>query len=152
MTKIQKQYENSNSQLTFEQYKKALRDWQTQGYLCKNRKDRFGNDIKFLLSFEEWLSVWLDSGHLAERGRRAHQYVMSRYDDIGNYEIGNVFIQLQGDNFRDFIPRVDYSHKRKAVSTPFGDFDSIENAAAALDLSRAGVRYRIINIPGYSFL
>ena len=54
--------------------------------------------IKFYLTFEQWLSIWINSGHLHERGRRKDQYVMSRIGDVGPYAINNVAIILQLEN------------------------------------------------------
>jgi len=71
---------------------------------ARKRVDKHGNPIQFLLSFEEWLSIWQASGHFHERGCKKGQYVMSRYNDIGNYEVGNVFIQQQDGNHKDAQP------------------------------------------------
>lgn len=54
--------------------------------------------IEFLLTFDEWLLIWIDSGHLHERGRKRGQYVMARNDDIGPYAIGNIRIVTNGTN------------------------------------------------------
>lgn len=54
-----------------------------------NAKDR---GIPFLLTFEEWLSIWEASGHFRQRGNRGGCYVMARYGDKGAYEVGNVKI------------------------------------------------------------
>jgi hypothetical protein len=48
--------------------------------------------IPFLLSFEKWLRIWKDSGHLHERGCRANCYVMARLGDRGAYAPDNVMI------------------------------------------------------------
>ena len=48
--------------------------------------------IPSLLTFEEWWSIWEASGRWAEHGPLAHQYCMSRFDDLGFYEVGNVEI------------------------------------------------------------
>jgi hypothetical protein len=48
--------------------------------------------IPFLLTFEQWLQIWTDSGHLDERGAHKGEYVMARYGDSGAYEVGNVDI------------------------------------------------------------
>lgn len=50
-------------------------------------------DVPFLLSFDQWWSIWIQSGHWDERGQHRGTYCMSRYGDLGFYEIGNVFIQ-----------------------------------------------------------
>ena len=55
---------------------------------CAKRRN-----IQFKLSFEDWWDIWQQSGKWSERGCRKGQYVMSRYNDSGSYEVGNVFIQ-----------------------------------------------------------
>jgi hypothetical protein len=79
---------------------KKLFNAQRRALKNQPRTDAAGNQIEFKLTFEEWLDIWLESGHLHERGCKAGQYCMSRYDDIGHYEVGNVFIQLHADNTR----------------------------------------------------
>ena len=54
--------------------------------------------IPFLLTFEEWWDIWQQSGYWEQRGCRKGQYVMSRYNDVGPYAVGNVFIQQCGSN------------------------------------------------------
>lgn len=61
---------------------------------CKYRKDKLGNQIEMRLTYEQWLNVWLESGHLLEMGSGAGKYCMSRHNDTGHYEIGNVSIKL----------------------------------------------------------
>lgn len=62
------------------------------------RLDTEGNPIEMKLSFTQWLAIWVDSGHLNNRGRGKGKYVMSRINDLGHYELGNVFIQLHTEN------------------------------------------------------
>jgi hypothetical protein len=57
--------------------------------------------IDFKLTFEEWLDIWQTSGFYEKRGRGRGTYVMSRYNDTGAYEIGNVFIQSNAQNIID---------------------------------------------------
>lgn len=54
--------------------------------------------IEFLLSFEEWMKIWEDSGHFHERGCHKGQYVMARYGDKGPYVVGNVKIIRHEEN------------------------------------------------------
>ena len=54
--------------------------------------------IPFNMTFAEWWDIWEKSGHWEDRGHCKGQYCMSRYGDLGPYEIGNVFIQLHSDN------------------------------------------------------
>lgn len=65
--------------------------------------------IKFLLTYTEWCSIWYWSAHWNQRGPYRGQYVMARYGDKGDYEIGNVHIVRQEDNHRE-------AHRGKTVS------------------------------------
>lgn len=62
------------------------------------RKDKLGNPILMKLSFDEWLSIWIASGHLHEMGTKRDQYCLSRISDIGHYEEGNVYVNLVLNN------------------------------------------------------
>lgn len=57
--------------------------------------------IAFLLSFDEWLLIWEQSGHLHERGCHRGEYVMARPGDTGAYEVGNVEIVTCSTNLYD---------------------------------------------------
>ena len=65
---------------------------------CRNRVDYYGNPIEFRMTFAEWLMVWIESGKWNQRGRKGHEYMMSRYNDIGHYEVGNVKIITNNEN------------------------------------------------------
>ena len=54
--------------------------------------------IEFLLSFEEWKKIWLDSGHWTMRGKGKGQYCMARFGDDGPYVVGNVRIVTGKEN------------------------------------------------------
>lgn len=56
--------------------------------------------IQFLLSFEQWLTIWTESGKLDQRGRGADKFCMCRNGDVGPYEVGNVFIGTGRENVR----------------------------------------------------
>lgn len=64
----------------------------------RKRVDKLGSPIHWNLSFVEWMKVWEESEHWHERGTSKGQYVMSRIDDIGHYEMGNIVIKLSTDN------------------------------------------------------
>lgn len=72
--------------------KDAKRRYNCQKAACKNRFDRNGNSIEMKLSFEEWIDIWYKSGKWHLRGNGIGKYVMSRIDDLGHYEKGNVRI------------------------------------------------------------
>lgn len=57
--------------------------------------------IKFLMTFEEWLEVWEQSGKLMLRGRGRGKYCMARFGDKGPYKVGNVEIITHEKNSTD---------------------------------------------------
>jgi hypothetical protein len=57
--------------------------------------------IAFLLTFEEWLGIWQESGHINESGSFAGQYCMARYGDKGPYAVGNIRICTIEENHRE---------------------------------------------------
>src|SRR6266446_3506192 len=61
------------------------------------------------LTFEDWIQVWIDSGHLDERGKGRGKYCMARFSDSGPYKIGNIKIIPYGQN----ISEQQYSEERK---------------------------------------
>lgn len=67
----------------------------TQKTQAKNR------GIVFLLTFDEWLTIWRDSGRLSERGLGGTKYCMARHGDVGPYAIGNVRICTNRENRRE---------------------------------------------------
>jgi hypothetical protein len=84
--------------------------------------------IEFLLSFEEWLKVWEDSGRLGDRGKRKHQYCMSRNGDVGPYAVGNVSIITMAEN-------------KKLQRPPFLGRKLTDEHKAKLSLSKMGNTY-----------
>lgn len=71
--------------------------------MCQKSKAKHRN-IGFNLTYEEWLDIWLKSGHFEKRGCKKGCYVMSRINDTGPYKIGNVIIQTKYAN--DTEPQV----------------------------------------------
>lgn len=61
--------------------------------------------VEWRISFPEWLSVWMESGHWHERGRGAGRYCMARHGDVGPYSVANVSIQLCTKNSSDGIAK-----------------------------------------------
>lgn len=60
--------------------------------------DKLGHKIEFKLTFREWLTIWLGSGKMQQRGKYRGDYCMARHNDLGDYEVGNVSIVLQHVN------------------------------------------------------
>ena len=114
-------------ELSKAELKLAQMQYSQQRKNCGKRKDKNGNPILFKLTFEEWLNIWLESGHYDQRGRCKDSYVMSRYNDLGHYEVGNVIISThrrnasagnKGGNKTSFKPgHVISDELRKKIST-----------------------------------
>lgn len=68
------------------------RDWRNQKMDAKRR------GVSFLLSYDDWLRIWRESGHLEERGCRCGEYVMARFNDTGPYSTTNVRIAQVEEN------------------------------------------------------
>lgn len=75
-----------------------LRAYRNHVARCRHKTDTLGQPVLMKLTFEQWSQLWDASGHWVNRGNRAGQYCMSRMNDIGHYELGNVFIQLHSEN------------------------------------------------------
>ena len=57
--------------------------------------------IPFLLTFDQWWGLWVDSGKWEQRGPLGYQYCMSRFGDEGPYSLDNVVIRLNRENRAD---------------------------------------------------
>ena len=66
-----------------------------------HRSNARARNIKFEFTYDEWLKIWLASGHLHERGTRSGQYVMARIGDKGPYAADNVKIITHIENSRE---------------------------------------------------
>jgi len=77
----------------------------------KHRRHAKARGIPFLLSYEEWLKIWMDSGHWHERGKRKDQYCMGRFGDTGPYAVVNVKIITNSENSKEAKAR--YKHHSK---------------------------------------
>lgn len=69
--------------------------YEDQRYHAKDR------GIEFLITYEEWLEMWLLSGHWPDRGKKKQQYQMCRYGDIGAYTKHNCYIGTVEQNQND---------------------------------------------------
>lgn len=121
--------------------------------------------LQFLLSYDEWLFIWTDSGKIGQRGRGGKKYCMCRYNDVGSYEVGNVFIGTGSENVRDgnvgkTVPKevrekISKAHKGKPHAWSAGDKNPMhrpevkEKVSAAIG-GKNHYRQRGVNTPmGY---
>jgi hypothetical protein len=139
-----------------------------------NRIDKLGNPIEFRLSFEEWDDIWSNSGKWDQRGVRKGQYCMSRYNDIGHYEVSNVYIQETTENTRQHnaeythssevkqkikdkrqlqvIPKGKANCHAKSIMTPNGVFDTIKDAGVYYGCTPENIGYRLKKHPTEYFV
>ncbi len=69
-----------------------------RGKYARHRENAKARGVQFLLTYAEWLEIWLESGRWEERGHRPDDYVMHRVGDRGPYRKGNVYIDTNGRN------------------------------------------------------
>ena len=95
--------------LICQQYRKDHKDALNE-YAKKYRKSPKGRyieqktqakqrGVEWRLSFEEWYTFWLDSGHWEERG--SGKWMMCRFADTGPYSLENIRIDNSLGNNRE---------------------------------------------------
>jgi hypothetical protein len=71
----------------------AKRKWYDQRQSARRR------GIEWDLPFNDWMKIWIDSGHWHQRGIKSRDaYVMSRLGDQGPYRADNVVIKTNYEN------------------------------------------------------
>lgn len=82
----------------------------------QNAKDR---GIEFLLTFDEWWHIWMQSGFWEIRGNRPGRCNMMRYGDCGPYAVGNVHIGTHRANVieRNILQRKFDAYERDAAQS-----------------------------------
>lgn len=83
----------------------------------KGRRDTNGDPIEMRLTAEEWCQLWEESGFIPSR-----DYVISRRNDIGHYEIGNVYIQHNLHNVTQALTNnsdIEYKITEYAIKTRY---------------------------------
>jgi len=103
--------------------------------------------LNFVLSYEEWLGIWVDSGKLEQRGRGSQKYCMCRFNDEGPYQVGNVFIGTGGENVRDgnlgkempkeVREKISSAHKGKPHAWSVGDKNPMHRPEVKAKMSAA---------------
>jgi hypothetical protein len=65
-----------------------IKKYRTKINSTKGRVDKLGNKIEMKLTLDQWIKLWEDANVMPGR-----EYVLSRINDIGHYEIDNVYVQ-----------------------------------------------------------
>lgn len=118
-----------------------------QAFMQQRRNAR-QRGIEWLLSFDDWWSIWRESGHWESRGIARGQYVMARRGDAGPYSSGNVSIELATKNCRDQQHRQQL-WKRKSPAE-MAAFSRKMRAVASGHSNRGPVGWRWVSMDGES--
>lgn len=91
-----------HSQSQTPEYKKNQAKFRStdEGRFVRHKSHAKCRGIEFLLTFDEWMKIWEDSGRYHERGNVPGKFVMGRFKDEGPYAIGNVSIIPFYDNLQ----------------------------------------------------
>lgn len=111
--------------------------------------------IEFNLTFEQWYDWWLSQGidkNTVDIKHDGQSPCMCRFNDIGAYEIGNIYFDTRSNNIRDFGLRRDYSSQFKKVKTPDGVFNSRKEASEYYNLTGEAISWRCKNKPEWEFI
>jgi hypothetical protein len=110
-------------------------------YAMHRRKAK-ARDVPFLLTFEEWWSIWRTSGKWEQRGRRKGQYVMARFCDVGPYAVGNVRICTNQENNAECIRHFSPECRQRMSESRRGRLHSAE-ARAKISATKLAKRHRL---------
>jgi hypothetical protein len=96
--------------------------------------------IDFKLSYEEWIEFWGED--ITNRGRGKSDLVMSRYGDVGPYELGNIFkstVEQNGIDGNKGIPKSE-EHRAKMSAALKGRTLSEETKAKMSEARKGSTR------------
>ena len=75
-----------------------------KGRYARARNNALQRGVEWLFTFDEWLEVWKESGHYAERGRGPGRYQMARLGDCGPYANWNVrIVRMEANAVAAFV-------------------------------------------------
>ena len=95
-------YEQNKDYIIKRNYQTSLEWMKTpKGIFSVQKRKAKQRKIGWELSFDDWWSIWQESGHWESRGRNADDYCMCRIGDKGSYKVGNVFIAKNRQNSKD---------------------------------------------------
>jgi hypothetical protein len=94
-------YRNANRE-SCKEYNRTWR-WSPRGRFHAQKISAKRRGIEFLLTFDQWWTLWQESGHWQDRGTGGAAYCMCRRGDAGPYARGNVYIATNSQNIGDGI-------------------------------------------------
>ena len=107
----------------------------------------FKRGIPFNLTFEQWDQWFLQQNvdRNVPQGKNANCWCMCRFNDTGPYDLTNIYLDTNSNNVK--LRNKLYWSKRGKLHTPFGIFDSINDACSSLSMTRRQISYRIEKSP-----
>lgn len=95
------------------------RKWRAtpRGKFSDHRRYAKARGVGFKLTFDEWWSIWKESGKYGKRGNRHGCYVMCRKGDEGPYAVGNVYVDKFERNAIDGMRKAAIVRKHTREST-----------------------------------
>lgn len=105
----------------------------------KHKRDAQARGIEFKLSLDDWRQWWLQHGVDKDIPSKLDKNTlcMCRFNDIGAYELGNIYCATLSQNQKDarkFNPNFGKT-RSKPFRTPNGDFSSKKDAYLALNIT-----------------
>lgn len=96
--------------------------------------------VGFNLTFEQWNNWWLSQGvdkNLDKGQKTANTLCMCRHNDIGAYELSNIYVDTLSNNIKlSFKLRkannTFRNHTAQPIQTPLGKFNTIKAGCEAL--------------------
>lgn len=82
------------------------------------RRNAIRRGIEWNISLWDWWTAWQKSGKWEQRGKKAGDYVMCRFGDVGAYEVGNVYIATASHNCS---VQPNHPRRRKNLSAAYAE-------------------------------
>ena len=98
-----KEYYRKNKDKILAQRKIYESEWinTPKGQFSIQKRKAKRRKIEWLLSFEDWFSIWMKSGQWDNRGMSAQSFCMCRLNDTGPYAVENVRIDTMRNNSKE---------------------------------------------------
>ena len=105
----------------------------------KHKRDAINRNIPFLILYQDWYDWWLSNGidkNIKQPPLNKHTLCMCRYNDIGAYQLDNIYCATLSQNQKDarkFNPNFGNT-RSKPFHTPYGNFPSRKSASLNLNI------------------
>jgi hypothetical protein len=109
--------------------------------------------IDFKLTYEEWINWWGDD--VVKRGNNADDLCMCRYNDVGSYELGNIYKDTRKNNSSEGVKNytrtaehsANISKSNKGRLAPNKGIPHTEETKAKCSINRKGKGVKAVRTP-----